>query len=256
MKTKPNPMKSTFVTSACLGAIALAAPGARAATFGEDVAFLKTHKPVLVLSDKQGAAKVALVPDWQGRVMTSTAGGDAGASFGWINRELIASGKLQPHINVFGGEDRFWLGPEGGQFSIFFAKGAKFELSDWFTPASIDTVPYPVTSQSAGQARFGAEFALTNYSGTRFDVKVDRTVKLLTTAEAWKRLREKSEPRLSANGREADVKVVAYESENRLVNAGKIPGRKRRGCCRCGFSGCSSPRQRRLSWCRSRVEKG
>jgi hypothetical protein len=27
-----------------------------------------------------------------------------------------------PHINVFGGEDRFWLGPEGGQFSIFFAK--------------------------------------------------------------------------------------------------------------------------------------
>ena len=81
--------------------------------------------------------------------MTSTAGGDAGLSFGWINRELIASGKLQPHINVFGGEDRFWLGPEGGQFSIFFAKGAKFELADWFTPAAIDTLPFQVVSQSA-----------------------------------------------------------------------------------------------------------
>jgi hypothetical protein len=36
--------------------------------------------------------------------------------FGWINRKLIASRKIQPHINVFGGEDRFWIGPEGGQF--------------------------------------------------------------------------------------------------------------------------------------------
>ena len=27
------------------------------------------------------------------------------------------------HVNVFGGEDRFWLGPEGGQYSIFFVKG-------------------------------------------------------------------------------------------------------------------------------------
>ena len=69
--------------------------------------------------------------------MTSTAGGDAGLSFGWINRELIASGKMQPHMNAFGGEDRFWMGPEGGQFSIFFAKGAKFEFADWFTPAVI-----------------------------------------------------------------------------------------------------------------------
>ena len=68
--------------------------------------------------------------------MTSTAGGDAGLSFGWINRELIASGKLLPHMNAFGGEDRFWMGPEGGQFSIFFAKGAKFEFADWFTPAA------------------------------------------------------------------------------------------------------------------------
>jgi len=33
--------------------------------------------------------------------------------YGWINRELVASGKRQKHINAFGGEDRFWLaGPE------------------------------------------------------------------------------------------------------------------------------------------------
>jgi len=109
-------------------ASALAPRAAQAATFGDDVAFLKNHKYVIVLSSKSGDAKVALVPGWQGRVMTSTAGGDAGQGFGWINREHIASGKILQHMNTFGGEDRFWMGPEGGQFSVFFAKGKKFEF--------------------------------------------------------------------------------------------------------------------------------
>ena len=110
-----------------------------AATFGEDAAFLSRHTPLVVLSDRAGKSKVAVAPAWQGRVMTSTADGDGGRGYGWINRDLISSGKLQEHINVFGGEDRFWLGPEGGQFSIFFAHGAPFDLEHWFTPAAIDT---------------------------------------------------------------------------------------------------------------------
>ena len=65
---------------------------ASGANFGDDSAFLKKHTELIVLSDIAGLAKVALAPAWQGRVMTSTAGGDAGQSFGWINRELIASG--------------------------------------------------------------------------------------------------------------------------------------------------------------------
>ncbi|MBS0612517.1 MAG: hypothetical protein JSS24_05030, partial [Proteobacteria bacterium] len=103
-------------------------------TFQDDVGFLRKHVQVIVLSDAQGRAKIALVPAWQGRVMTSTARGDAGPGFGWVNRELVASGRLDPHINVFGGEDRIWLGPEGGQFSIFFAQDAPFDLDHWFVP--------------------------------------------------------------------------------------------------------------------------
>src|SRR6185295_12200589 len=116
-------------------------------------------------------AKVAVAPAWQGRVLTSTAGGDSGLSFGWINRELIAAGKLQEHINVFGGEDRMWLGPEGGQFSIFFAKGARFELADWYTPKAIDTMAWPKVSESRDKVRCDADFTVTNFSGTRFDVR-------------------------------------------------------------------------------------
>ena len=121
---------------------------ADAATFGDDTAFLKRHTEIIVLRDESGLAQIAVAPAWQGRVMTSTAGGDAGPGFGWINRDLIASGKLVPHINPFGGEDRFWLGPEGGQFSIFFTQGAAFDLAHWQTPAPFDTLPFKVASQS------------------------------------------------------------------------------------------------------------
>jgi hypothetical protein len=191
-----------------------------AANFGDDVAFLQKHTDVVVLHDKANTAQVALAPAWQGRVLTSTAGGADGASFGWINRELIESGKLQPHFNALGGEDRFWLGPEGGQFSVFFAPGAKFELRDWFTPAPVDTMPYQLVKQSADKASFAAAFALTNYSGTRFEVQVNREVRLLSAASAWKKLGVKSAP---------GVSVVAYESDNRITNAGKQPWQKETG---------------------------
>ena len=92
-------------------------------TFGDDLAFLKQHTEVVILSNTSGNSQVAIIPAMQGRVMTSTAEGLEGLSFGWINRELVASGKTVEHINVYGGEDRFWIGPEGGEFSIFFKKG-------------------------------------------------------------------------------------------------------------------------------------
>ena len=46
---------------------------ATAATFAQDVEFLRRHTDLVVLSDKSGAAQVAVAPAWQGRVMTTTA---------------------------------------------------------------------------------------------------------------------------------------------------------------------------------------
>jgi len=205
---------------------------ASGANFGDDSAFLKKHTELIVLSDKAGLAKVALAPAWQGRVMTSTAGGDAGQSFGWINRELVASGKIQPHMNAFGGEDRFWMGPEGGQFSIFFAKGKKFEFADWFTPAIFDTLPFNVVSKADDQAVFGAEFSLTNYSGTVFNVSVQREVRLLPPATAWENLGVKAAK---------DVSVVAYASNNRITNQGKEAWKKETGLLSVWILGMFNP---------------
>jgi hypothetical protein len=193
---------------------------AGAATFGEDIEFLRRHTEVVLLSDKSSHGQVAVVPAWQARVMTSTAGGANGLSFGWVNRELIASRKLQPHINVFGGEDRFWLGPEGGQFSIFFAKGAAFDLEHWFTPPAVDTEPFAVVKKSAESVVCSRRFQLTNYSGTRFDLEVNREVRLVNAADTLMKLGVKLSP---------EVKSVGFESVNSIRNTGAQPWTKDAG---------------------------
>ena len=180
--------------------------------YEKEVEFLRQHTRVVELSDRSGRARVAVVPAYQGRVMTSSAAGLAGLSYGWINRELIASGKVQPHISVYGGEDRFWLGPEGGQFSLFFAKGVAFDLEHWFTPASLDTQPFEVASQGPDRVVCRRQIELTNYSGTRFTVEVTREVRLLDAATALKE---------QGVQLPAGVRAVAFESVNTIRNAGQ-----------------------------------
>jgi len=221
--------------NACLAimtATASLTPRASAATFGDDAAFLKLHTDVVVLSDAAGTGKVAVVPAWQGRVMTSASEGDSGYSFGWINRDLIASGKILPHMNAFGGEDRFWMGPEGGQFSIFFGKGAKFEFANWFTPAIFDTLPFNLISRSSDNAVLGAKFTLTNYSGTVFDVEVRRSVRILDAAAAWGVL---------GIAPVKDVSLVAYETDNRITNTGKEAWNRETGLLSVWILGMYNP---------------
>lgn len=201
------------------------------ASYSDDVAFLKQHTKVIELKNADGA-RLAVIPAWQGRAMTSTTGDKTDMSFGWINRELIASRQLLPHINVFGGEDRFWLGPEGGQYSIFFAKGAKFELNDWQTPASIDTIAYEVKKQSATAVEFGAAFTLTNYSDTVFQVKVEREIQLLPTKEAWKTLGVRASK---------SARIVGFESKNELSNAGSNAWEKETGLLSIWILGMFNP---------------
>ncbi len=151
-------------------------------TFAEDAAFLAKHKETIILSSPDGQAKVAVVPGFQGRVMTSTNRGDSGPSFGFINRELIASGKLVPKNYAFGGEDRFWMGPEGGQFAIFFPPGpleGPYTLDTWQTPACIDSDAYEVDKQTANLVSFTHTATFLNRSGNEFKVRIGRVVHII-----------------------------------------------------------------------------
>ncbi|MDD8021377.1 MAG: hypothetical protein PHU81_09440 [Acidobacteriota bacterium] len=106
----------------------------KARLFKEALDFFQSKTQAIILSARNGRAIVVVNPDFQGRVMTSTAKGLNGLSFGWTNHEVMISGRRDPHMNAFGGEDRFWLGPEGGQFSLFFKASSPFDLDHWFTP--------------------------------------------------------------------------------------------------------------------------
>ncbi|MGD9127992.1 MAG: hypothetical protein PVH19_11495 [Planctomycetia bacterium] len=201
-------------------------------TFGEDVEFLKKyHKDTIVLADESGQAKVVVVPAYQGRVMTSTAKGDGGTSYGWINYEHIASQKIVDHMNAFGGEERFWLGPEGGQFSIFFKPEAKFEMDQWQTPAAIDSEPYKVVESDKTSAKFTYETKLTNYSKTEFSLKVDRTVELIDAEKAAESLGVEVK----------DVSFVGYRTINVLTNTGEEAWSKESGLLSIWLLGMYKP---------------
>lgn len=195
-------------------------PASGPATFGDDLAFLKQHADTVVLTDTKGDAQIAIVPAWQGRVMTSTSSGLAGPSHGYLHRERIASKTPTDHINVFGGEDRFWIGPEGGQFSVFFAPGARFELSDWHTPAPIDTEAFDVVETARDHAILRKRMALTNWSGTKFDLEVTREIRLRDAGQVLAAMRVELPD---------GVRGVAFESLNTVANLGKAAWKKDTG---------------------------
>lgn len=201
-------------------------------TFGDDLTFLEQHAGIIVLSDSAARGKLVVVPAWQGRVMTSTAAGDQGTSFGWINRELISSGEIQDHINVFGGEDRFWLGPEGGQFAIFFKNSDPFDLEHWQVPPVIDTEAYDVLEVEEQRAVFGKSFHLVNYSNASLDGEIHREVRLLSQEEISALLRVDI-----AEG----VSSVGYTSVNTITNRGEQAWTKESGMLSIWILGMFTP---------------
>jgi hypothetical protein len=203
-------------------------------TFGYDLSFLQKYDSLVVLSDATKKSQVIVSPKMQGRVMTSTSAGKYGKSYGWINHELIASGQYEPHINVFGGEDRFWLGPEGGQFSVFFKKGHPFDFTHWQTPASIDTEAFQVTAKMIDRVTLQKDIHVKNYAGFDFYLQVERKIRLLSATEVGQFLEYKTLDSL---------RIVGFESENKITNTGKVAWKKQTGLLSVWILGMFNPSQ-------------
>jgi hypothetical protein len=189
-------------------------------TFGDDLAFLRGHTDVLLLSSPDSKSQVAVAPKYQGRVMTSTADGANGLSFGYLHRPVIEKGTRQPHMTVLGGEDRFWLGPEGGQYALYFPPGSAFDADHWQVPEAIDWDAWPVVSHTDGEAVFRRDVRLTSFAGSAFELRVDRTVRLLDRETII---------RLIGRDFTGSVQAVAYQSDNSITNTGQRPWTKEKG---------------------------
>ena len=201
---------SAPVTAVDAGAPEASAPAASATpTFADDLAFLTKHGSVHLLSGP-GGARVAVSAKYQGRVMTSAVDG-AGQSFGWINRDFINAEKTGTQFDNYGGEDRFWLGPEGGQFGLYFPPGKPFSFDTWQVPAAMQEGAWETFDATPLHVTLKRAMTVTNWTGTAFTIDVERTISLVEVAS------------------EGAVKAVAYETVNRITNKGKTAWKKDTG---------------------------
>ena len=175
--------------------------------FQKDLAFLQKYDSVVVLT--RGNSMVVVSPKYQAKVFTSTPGD--GASYGWINYPAFDA-PPDPHMNAYGGENRIWLGPEGGPFSLFFPGGFVMDFANWKIPAAFDTEPWNLVSATDNMAVLEKDMLLTNYSGTSLQLSINRKIRILDNNAIAQML---------GTTYGVNVNAVAYHTENNLTNTGK-----------------------------------
>ena len=202
-------------------------------TYGYDVNFLKENiVGAFELVSEDSSSRILLSADYQGRVITSTAEGDSGTSFGWLNYGLIKGNQKKKQFNPFGGEERLWLGPEGGQFSLYFKGGDSFNINHWQVPVLIDTVTFNLEQFSRSSATFTKKSEIKNYSGTVFDINIERRINLLSKDDIANKLQIVIP---------SDVKLVGYETINKLTNAGNVDWTRDKGLLSIWLLGMFTP---------------
>ncbi|TKK72015.1 hypothetical protein FC093_03110 [Ilyomonas limi] len=179
-------------------------------TFGYDLHFLQQHDDSMVVLKADDNAEIIVSPKYQAKVFTSTANGNEGLSFGWVNYKAF-SAPTDAHMNAYGGENRFWLGPEGGRFSLYFKPGAKMEFDNWKTPAPFDTESWNVTNKTGDAITLQKDMQLTNYKGTDLQLHVDRTIQILNNNQIAQN---------TGLTLDTSVKAVGYATTNKITNKG------------------------------------
>ncbi len=179
-------------------------------TFGYDLNYLSAKDDsLIVMKSGDGKAQIIASAKYQAKVFTSTANAEGGNSHGFVNYKFFDAGIVDEHMNGFGGENRFWLGPEGGRYSIYFAPGAEQVFDNWHTPKAIDIEPWNVSAASSAEALFTKDMELKNHRGYTLSLSAERKVSLLSDVEIAAKLGITLPPAVNA---------VAYATENKITN--------------------------------------
>ncbi|MFT3933023.1 MAG: hypothetical protein QM726_05345 [Chitinophagaceae bacterium] len=206
---------------------------AKKGSYAYDAQFLKKHTSgVYELESPDSLSKVLLSAQYQGRVMSSTAMGDSGTSFGWLNYDLVAAAEKKKQFNPVGGEERFWMGPEGGQYSIYFKQKDSFNIAHWQVPSFIDIDSYKVLQSDRSSATFAADASITNYSGTNFNLHIERKINLLAK-EALQNTLQAAIP--------AGLHFTGFETINNITNTGNADWTKEKGLLSVWLLGMFTP---------------
>ncbi len=117
-------------------------------------------------------------------------------------------------------------------YALYFKKGDPFDLEHWQVPEAFDWGKWDVDSQTPTSVRFRRRMSLVNYSGTSFDVEVDRTVRLLSTSDVETHFGASAGP---------GARMVAFESSNTVTNVGRDAWQPKSGLVSVWILGMFTP---------------
>src|SRR5687767_6082369 len=126
-------------------------------TYRSDLGFLKSRTETLVIGERERDARVLLCPELGGRVMSSSATGEGGLSYGWFLPEAIEAPEGRPS-RFIGGEDVLRLS---------------------FQAPEAEREPYNVHSAEPEVVKMRKDLRLRDASGFTFDLRVERDVRLV-----------------------------------------------------------------------------
>ena len=194
-------------------------------SYSNGLNFLASRTRVLELSNDFGA-RVAVCPDWNGRVMTSSFNGLEGDSFGMIDVRSIeaADPKEKNYSHHIGGEDQLTLSPSGGPFSLYYQSDGSFYHNNPFAvqegitiPTGFVEAPFDVDFGGSTQSiRMRRMVEATNISGAKFNLNILRTIRLMNESDLRSLLPDAAVIALE----HPEVAFVSFETSNTIINSG------------------------------------
>jgi len=129
----------------------------------------------LVLSGTGGFVYSA---ELQGRVMTSAVDLSE-PGLGYWDVATIDSRNEESSFHNHGGEERFWIGPEGSRFSFYFDPNAAFTRELWRVPDDLNRGAF----REVGPGQLEREISLSNRMGSQFHMLVERHLQAVDREE-------------------------------------------------------------------------
>ncbi len=194
---------STFVLSSCYHS----AP----TTYLYDLQFIEIYGRAYEQTADNGNARIVVSPDFQGRVMTSSATGINGFSNGWINKRFISRDIILDKENPYGGENYTWIGPNDGEYSLFHKFNKEGDTA-FQVPADLDQFPFLMEFVSDTSMLLTKKLNATNLKGSTFNAKLSRFITLHSKSTI--------NHLLHLNGDTAQLSIVGYTVKSTLTNIG------------------------------------
>lgn len=183
--------------------------------------YLGTKTKVVELCNQFGG-RVAVCPDWNGRVMTSASDGLDGNSYGLINVREIESTETRttvpPSAIAYGGEDQLTLSPNGGPFSLYYSVKSPSDPEAVRLPSGYQEGPFVVDSVPPDpEVRMRRSVSVKNSVGAVFNLDIVRTVKLLESAD----ISDAFGHSVAVTLEQTDVSYVGFKTINSMLNCGQ-----------------------------------